>query len=53
IAPGPRYKVGECSSALTARPTGVFRVDYGFVGTLDAEIRHDPDREIGYRIISI
>ncbi|GKE55461.1 hypothetical protein Tco_1494646 [Tanacetum coccineum] len=26
------------------------RADYGFVGTIDAEIRCDPDREIGYRI---
>ncbi|GJW62774.1 hypothetical protein Tco_0112109 [Tanacetum coccineum] len=33
--------------------TGGFRADYGFVGTLDAEIRHDPDREIGYRITDI
>ncbi|GJV43537.1 putative reverse transcriptase domain-containing protein [Tanacetum coccineum] len=41
----PRYKVGESSSAPTARPTGGFRVDYGFVGTLDDEIRQDPERE--------
>nr|GFA34666.1 hypothetical protein [Tanacetum cinerariifolium] len=27
-------------------PTGGFRADYGFVGTLDVEIRRDPDREI-------
>ncbi|GJR21147.1 hypothetical protein Tco_0969674 [Tanacetum coccineum] len=47
IAPGPRFKVREFSSTLTARPTGGFRADYGFVGTLDAEIRRDPDREIG------
>ncbi|GJS41961.1 hypothetical protein Tco_0567004 [Tanacetum coccineum] len=32
----PRYKIGECSSAPTARPTRGFRADYGFVGTLDA-----------------
>ncbi|GKE19083.1 hypothetical protein Tco_1426660, partial [Tanacetum coccineum] len=51
IAPGPRYEVGECSSALTTRPTGGFRADYGFVSTLDAEIRRDLDREIGYGII--
>ncbi|GJU19646.1 hypothetical protein Tco_1152988 [Tanacetum coccineum] len=51
ISPGPRYEVGECSSAPTARPTGGFRVDYGFVGTLDAEIRRNLDREIGYGII--
>ncbi|GJT70255.1 hypothetical protein Tco_1029541 [Tanacetum coccineum] len=53
IAPGPRYEVGECSSAPTARPTGGFRADYGFVGTMDAEIRRDPDREIGYGITDI
>ncbi|GJU60253.1 putative reverse transcriptase domain-containing protein [Tanacetum coccineum] len=53
ITPGPRYKIEECSSAPTARPTGVFRVDYGFVGTLDSEIRRDPDREIGYGITDI
>nr|GEZ72537.1 hypothetical protein [Tanacetum cinerariifolium] len=50
IALGPRFKVGECSSAPTARPIGGFRTYYGFVGTLDAEIRRDPDREIGYEI---
>nr|GEV51218.1 putative reverse transcriptase domain, ribonuclease H-like domain, aspartic peptidase domain protein [Tanacetum cinerariifolium] len=41
-----RFEVEKCSSTPTARHTGGFRVDYGFVGTLDAEIRHDPDREI-------
>nr|GEX87339.1 hypothetical protein [Tanacetum cinerariifolium] len=50
IALGPRFKVRKCSSA---RPTRCFRVDYGFVGTLDAEIRHDPDREIGYGITNV
>ncbi|GJZ26723.1 hypothetical protein Tco_0570976 [Tanacetum coccineum] len=53
IAPGPRYKGGECSSAPTARPTGGFRPDYGFVGTLDSEIRRDPNREIGYWITDV
>nr|GEU32445.1 hypothetical protein [Tanacetum cinerariifolium] len=53
IAIGPRFKVKVCSSAPTARPTGGFRADYGFVGTLDAEIRRDPDRDIGYRIIDV
>ncbi|GKA56333.1 hypothetical protein Tco_0755405 [Tanacetum coccineum] len=48
IAPDPRFKVEECSSAPTARPTGGFRADYGFIGTIDAKIRRDPDREIGY-----
>ncbi|GJT02388.1 hypothetical protein Tco_0823557 [Tanacetum coccineum] len=47
IALGPRYEVGESSSAPTARPTGGFRADYGFVGTLDDEIRRDPERYVG------
>ncbi|GJV80349.1 hypothetical protein Tco_1516219 [Tanacetum coccineum] len=46
----PRFEVGESSSAPIARPTGGFRVDYGFVGTLDDEIRRDPVREVGYGI---
>ncbi|GJT02898.1 reverse transcriptase domain-containing protein [Tanacetum coccineum] len=52
IALGPRYEIRESSSALTTRSTGCFRADYGFVGTLDAEIRRDLDREIelGQRI---
>ncbi|GKA14882.1 hypothetical protein Tco_0694528 [Tanacetum coccineum] len=50
IALGPRYEIGESSSAPTARHTGGFRADYGFVGTLDAKIRRDMDREIGYGI---
>ncbi|GKB63605.1 reverse transcriptase domain-containing protein [Tanacetum coccineum] len=48
-----RADVPECSSAPTARPTGGFRADYCFVGTLDVEIRRDPDREIGYRITEV
>ncbi|GJT30106.1 putative reverse transcriptase domain-containing protein [Tanacetum coccineum] len=35
---------------LEAMSTGGFRADYGFVGTLDVEIRSDPDREVGYGI---
>nr|GEZ48456.1 hypothetical protein [Tanacetum cinerariifolium] len=50
ITLGLRFEVGESSSAPTARPAGV-RADYGFVGTLDDEIRRDPEREVGYRII--
>ncbi|GKE21559.1 hypothetical protein Tco_1433071 [Tanacetum coccineum] len=53
IALGPRFEVEERSSSATARPTRGFRADYGFVGTLDAEIRHDPDREIGYGITDV
>ncbi|GJY27019.1 hypothetical protein Tco_0401745 [Tanacetum coccineum] len=41
IALGPRYKVGESSSAPTARPSGGFRADYAFVAALDDEIRQD------------
>ncbi|GJS94315.1 hypothetical protein Tco_0801283 [Tanacetum coccineum] len=44
IALSPRYKVVESSSAPTARPTRGFRADYRFVGTLDNEIRRDPER---------
>ncbi|GJT58730.1 hypothetical protein Tco_1002263 [Tanacetum coccineum] len=39
IAPDPRFEVGECSLAPIARPTGGLTADYGFVDTLDAEIR--------------
>ncbi|GKE01096.1 hypothetical protein Tco_1389079, partial [Tanacetum coccineum] len=39
LAPGPRFKVGEGSFA--ARPTRGYRVDYGFILSLDAELRHD------------
>ncbi|GKE69463.1 hypothetical protein Tco_1527535, partial [Tanacetum coccineum] len=51
IAPDPRYEIGKSSSAPTARPSGGFRVDYGFVVTLDDEIRRDPKRDVGYAII--
>nr|GFC08615.1 hypothetical protein [Tanacetum cinerariifolium] len=51
IALGPRYKVGESSSAAAAaRPAGGFRADYGFVATVNREIMCDPEREVGYRI---
>nr|GEU67689.1 hypothetical protein [Tanacetum cinerariifolium] len=49
IALGPRLKVDKYSSA----PTGGFRANYGFVGTLDAKIRRDLDREIGYEITDV
>ncbi|GJV29138.1 hypothetical protein Tco_1385586 [Tanacetum coccineum] len=39
------YEVGEASAALATRPTGGFRADYGFIATLDREIRRDPKRE--------
>ncbi|GJW29547.1 hypothetical protein Tco_0046422 [Tanacetum coccineum] len=47
---GPRYEVGESSYAAVARPTGCFRVDYGFVATMDREIRHDLERDVSYGI---
>ncbi|GJR42682.1 hypothetical protein Tco_1310785 [Tanacetum coccineum] len=50
IALGPRYEVGESSSAAAARPAGGLRADYGFVATMDREIRRDPEREVGYGI---
>ncbi|GKD75937.1 hypothetical protein Tco_1334219, partial [Tanacetum coccineum] len=53
IALDPKYMIGECSSDPTARPTRGFRADYCFVGTLDAKIRRDLDREIGYGITDI
>nr|GFA43148.1 hypothetical protein [Tanacetum cinerariifolium] len=33
ITLGPRYELGESSSAAAARPAGGFRADYGFVAT--------------------
>ncbi|GJZ24327.1 hypothetical protein Tco_0561786 [Tanacetum coccineum] len=46
IALSPGYEVGESSStAAAARPTGGLRADYGFVATMDMEIRRDPKRE--------
>ncbi|GJT77852.1 hypothetical protein Tco_1044577 [Tanacetum coccineum] len=50
IALGPRYEVGESSAAAAARPAGGFRADYGFVATMDREIRRDPERYVGYGI---
>ncbi|GJY93151.1 hypothetical protein Tco_0508933 [Tanacetum coccineum] len=50
ITLSPRYEVGESSSAIAARPAGGLRVDYGFVATMDREIRRDPEREVGYGI---
>ncbi|GJU12006.1 hypothetical protein Tco_1134402 [Tanacetum coccineum] len=44
IALGPRYEVGKRSSAAAARPTRGRRADYGFVATIDKEIKHDPKR---------
>ncbi|GKB51527.1 hypothetical protein Tco_0902280 [Tanacetum coccineum] len=41
-APAPRFEVGESSAAVAARQTGLdltYGTDYGFIDTLDANIR--------------
>ncbi|GJY45472.1 hypothetical protein Tco_0434535 [Tanacetum coccineum] len=45
IALGPGYEVGESLSASAARLAGGLRADYGFVATIDREIRRDPERD--------
>ncbi|GKG26047.1 hypothetical protein Tco_0399193, partial [Tanacetum coccineum] len=47
---GPRRKVGKSSAAATARLIGGRRADYGFVGTMDTEIRRQRAEEVGYGI---
>ncbi|GJS48891.1 hypothetical protein Tco_0599012 [Tanacetum coccineum] len=47
---GPRYEIGESSAAATTRPIGGRRADYGFVGTMDTEIRRRRAEEVGYGI---
>ncbi|GJW44703.1 hypothetical protein Tco_0073502 [Tanacetum coccineum] len=48
-APTSRFEMGESSTA-TARPTGGHRADYGFIGTLDAEIRCQRAEKVSYGI---
>ncbi|GJW59061.1 hypothetical protein Tco_0105792 [Tanacetum coccineum] len=48
IAQGLRYKVYKSSYAPTARPSGGFRADYGFVAILDDKIRRDPERDVDF-----
>nr|GEW87743.1 hypothetical protein [Tanacetum cinerariifolium] len=50
ITLGPGYEVGESSSTVAARLAGGLRADYGFVATMDREIRRDRQREVGYGI---
>ncbi|GJS51882.1 hypothetical protein Tco_0625244, partial [Tanacetum coccineum] len=40
----------ESSAVAAARPAGGIRADYGFVTTMDREIRCDPERYVGYGI---
>nr|GEY60462.1 hypothetical protein [Tanacetum cinerariifolium] len=50
IALGPKYEVGESSSAAAARLAGGFRANYGFVAIVDREIMRDLETEVGYGI---
>ncbi|GJR55497.1 putative reverse transcriptase domain-containing protein [Tanacetum coccineum] len=43
------YEVEE-SSTTAPRPAGGHGIDYGFIGTLDAETRRQRAEEVGYRI---
>ncbi|GJZ36769.1 hypothetical protein Tco_0582960 [Tanacetum coccineum] len=47
---GPRYEIGESSAAAAARPIRGRRADYGFIDTMDTEIRRQRAEEVGYRI---
>ncbi|GJZ06742.1 hypothetical protein Tco_0540535, partial [Tanacetum coccineum] len=51
IALGPKYEVRKSSSAAASRLARGLRADYGFVATIDREIRHDLERDVGYGII--
>ncbi|GKF29690.1 hypothetical protein Tco_0096032, partial [Tanacetum coccineum] len=44
---GSKYEIGESS---TVRPTRDQRVDYGFVSTVDAEVKQQGISEVGYGI---
>ncbi|GJY06549.1 hypothetical protein Tco_0373603 [Tanacetum coccineum] len=48
----PRYQVGESSTAAP-RPTGGHGADYGFIGTVDAEVRRQRAKEVGYGIMDV
>ncbi|GKB28760.1 hypothetical protein Tco_0868161, partial [Tanacetum coccineum] len=43
----------ESSSTAAARPAGGLRADYGFVATMDREIRRDPERDVRYGITDL
>ncbi|GKG61725.1 hypothetical protein Tco_0621434, partial [Tanacetum coccineum] len=48
-APTSRYEVRESSTAAP-RPTRGHRADYRFISTIDAEIRRQRAKEVGYGI---
>ncbi|GKE07939.1 hypothetical protein Tco_1411490 [Tanacetum coccineum] len=50
IALGPRYEIGESLSIVAVRLAGGLKADYGFVATMDREIRRDLERDVGYGI---
>ncbi|GKF54775.1 hypothetical protein Tco_0165115, partial [Tanacetum coccineum] len=50
ISTDRREDIPESSSATAARLAGGLRADYGFVATMDREIRRDPERDVGYGI---
>ncbi|GKC23446.1 hypothetical protein Tco_1025596 [Tanacetum coccineum] len=48
-APAPRYEVEE-SSTVSPRPTGGHGADYGFIDTMDAEVRRQRAEEVDYGV---
>ncbi|GKD76755.1 hypothetical protein Tco_1339376, partial [Tanacetum coccineum] len=47
---GPRYEIGESLAVAATRPIRGRRADYGFVSTMDTEIRRQRVEEVGYQI---
>ncbi|GKA15071.1 putative reverse transcriptase domain-containing protein [Tanacetum coccineum] len=47
---GPRYEIRESLVVAATRPVRGRRADYGFIGTMDTEIRRRRAKEVGYRI---
>ncbi|GKB68861.1 hypothetical protein Tco_0930273 [Tanacetum coccineum] len=47
-----RYEVGESSTA-SPRPTGGHGANYGFIGTVDAEVRRQRAEKVGYGIMDV
>ncbi|GKG35064.1 hypothetical protein Tco_0440218, partial [Tanacetum coccineum] len=50
ITLSPAYEVRESSSTTAAKPAKGLRANYGFVATMDREIRRDLERDVGYGI---
>ncbi|GJZ45230.1 hypothetical protein Tco_0592826, partial [Tanacetum coccineum] len=50
---GHRYEIRESSTVAATKPIGGRRADYGFVGTMDTEIRRQRVEEVGYGIRDI